>query len=187
MSSIIKTKPKKGGILISQPLINDDYFHNSVVFLSEYSKEGVVGFIVNKPLRFSINDLIDDFPHFDTTVYYGGPVEASNLYFIHRAPDKIKGSIPITNELYWGGNFGQIKDLILTDQLKPDDIRFFLGYSGWEETQLDEEIAKKSWIVDKLKDTLFEWNIKKLWKDCIKDTNTDFQLWVNAPKDIRLN
>ena len=56
MSSIIKTKPKKGGILISQPLINDDYFHNSVVFLSEYSKEGVVGFIVNKPLRFSIND-----------------------------------------------------------------------------------------------------------------------------------
>ncbi|MDG1145386.1 MAG: YqgE/AlgH family protein [Flavobacteriales bacterium] len=187
MSSIIKTKPKKGGILISQPLINDDYFHNSVVFLSEYSKEGVVGFIVNKPLRFSINDLIDDFPHFDTTVYYGGPVEASNLYFIHRVPDKIKGSIPITNELYWGGNFGQIKDLILTDQLKPDDIRFFLGYSGWEETQLDEEIAKNSWIVDKLKDTLFEWNIKKLWKDCIKETNTDFQLWVNAPKDIRLN
>ena len=81
----------------------------------------------------------------------------------------------------------QIKDLILTDQLSPNDIRFFLGYSGWEETQLNEEIAKNSWIVDKLKDTLFEWNIKKLWKDCIKETNTDFQLWVYAPKDIRLN
>ena len=187
MKSIKNSPLNKGKLLISQPLINDEFFHNSVVFLSELSEDGIVGFIVNKPLRMSIHNLIDNFPKFKTTIYYGGPVESDNLYFIHRVPNKIKGSIHITQDLYWGGDFDQIKNLIVKDELNSDEIRFFLGYSGWEENQLNEEIQSESWLVDELNDSLFDWDLKKLWKERINQRGTDFQLWDNAPKDISLN
>tara|TARA_B110000196_G_C20813696_1_gene505888 strand:- start:79 stop:642 length:564 start_codon:yes stop_codon:yes gene_type:complete len=187
MKTIINPQLNKGKILLSQPLINDEFFHNSVVFISEYSNDGIVGFIVNKPLNFNLCDLIDSFPEFDTTIYYGGPVETDNLYFIHRVPEKITGSVHITKDLYWGGSFHQVKTLILNGELKQDEIRFFLGYSGWDKEQLDQEISSESWFVDETEESLFDWDIEKLWKDRLKIQGKEFQLWDNAPKDIRLN
>ena len=187
MKTIIKPQLNKGKLLISQPLINDEFFHNSVVFLSEYTDEGIVGFIVNKPLNLDICNLIDGFPEFDTTIFYGGPVETDSLYFIHRVPKKITGSVHITKDLYWGGSFDQVKSLIQNGELEPTDIRFFLGYSGWGKEQLDEEIISESWLVDETEDSLFDWDIEQLWKNCLKNKGREFQLWDNAPKDIRLN
>ena len=187
MKTIIKHKLNKGKLLVSQPLINDEFFHNSVVFLSDFSEEGIVGFIVNKPLNFDICDLIDDFPNFDTTIYYGGPVASDSLYFIHRVPNKITGSVHITKDLYWGGNFNQVKELIQNNELQPEEIRFFLGYSGWDKEQLDEEINSESWIVDDVEESLFDWDIQKLWKERLNKKGAKFQLWNNAPNDIRLN
>ena len=131
MKTITKTIVNKGKLLISQPLINDEFFYNSVIFISEYSDEGIVGFIVNKPLNLKISDLIENFPKFETTIFYGGPVEADNLYFIHRVPKKITGSVNISKDLYWGGSFEQVKQLIREENLNSDEIRFFLGYSVW--------------------------------------------------------
>jgi len=187
MKTIIKPSLNKGKILISQPLINDEYFHNSVVFLSDFSEDGIVGFIVNKPLNFDICDLIDDFPVFKTIIYYGGPVASDSLYFIHRVPEKIHGSVHITKDLYWGGNIEQVKNLINENELMPEDIRFYLGYSGWGKEQLEEEINSDSWIVDEAEDSLFDWDIQKLWKNKLNKNGKEFQLWDNAPKDIRLN
>ena len=187
MKTEIKPKLNKGKLLISQPLINDEFFHNSVVFLSEYSNEGVVGFIVNKPLSFDIRDLIDGFPKFNTTIFYGGPVETDSLYFIHRVPEKIIGSEHVTKDLYLGGNLNQVKNLINQGELDSRDIRFFLGYSGWGKEQLDEEIILESWLVDETEDSFFDWDIMRLWKDRLKNQGKEFQLWDNAPKDIKLN
>ena len=187
MKALIKSDLSKGKILVSKPLINDDFFHNSVVFLTEYNTNGVVGFIVNKPVSLNLQDLIDGFPEFNTQVYYGGPVASDNLYFIHRVPEKIEGSIHITDDLYWGGNFNQVVDLIKNEDLDVEDIRFFLGYSGWDLSQLDEEIDSNSWIVDQLDDSLFDWDVIKLWKNRLNENGEEYKIWANAPQDIRLN
>ena len=182
-----KSDIKKGKVLISPPLINDDFFHNSVVFLTNYSEDGVVGFIINKPVELNINDLIVDFPEFEAKVYYGGPVAPENLYFIHRAPDKIEGSIHIINDLYWGGDFNQVTKLITEGELRSEEIRFFLGYSGWDVDQLDNEIDSDSWIIDELDNSLFDWDVVKLWKKCLYEKGQKYKLWLNAPEDILLN
>jgi len=181
-----KTDLKKGNILISKPLLNDDYFGESVVLLTDYHKE-VVGFIINKPSDLHLNDVIEDFPEFDAHIYYGGPVAPDNLYFIHRAPEKITGSIPIVNDLFWGGDFEQVRELINNSEINASEIRFFLGYSGWDSHQLDEEIDSNSWIIDELDGSLFQWDINKLWKQCVSNNEKDYKIWIDAPKDIRLN
>jgi len=178
---------QKGNLLISPPLTKDDFFHNSVIFLTQNSSDSVVGFIINKPIDIKINALIEDFPKIEAKVYFGGPVATDNLYFIHRTPYKIDNSIHIVSDFYWGGEFDQIKQLINDGILSSKDIRFFIGYSGWGVDQLRDELENQSWIIDELDHSLFEWDVPKLWENRLCKKENKYKLWVNAPKDITLN
>jgi len=144
---MVVENPKKGKLLIAEPTLSGDVsFNRSIVLLAEHNEEGSVGFILNKPLNYHINDLVTEI-EIPFQVYNGGPVEQDNLYFIHRVPELIKNSIEISNGIFWGGDFRAIVDLINNRVISENDIRFFLGYSGWSSLQLDEELSSRSWIV----------------------------------------
>lgn len=111
-------KPNKGKLLIAEPALTggDVSFNRSVVLLAEHNDEGgSVGFILNKPLEYYINDLISEIS-LPFQVYNGGPVEQDNLYFIHRVPELIENSIEISDGIYWGGDFEKIIDLSIREQ-----------------------------------------------------------------------
>ena len=178
----------KGDFLISTPeSLGDYYFNRSIVILTEVNQDEIVGFIVNKELDYTLNDLDNSVLNKEIKIFSGGPVNQDNLYFIHRAPHKIDGSIHIVSDMYWGGNFGQVKKLINDEILSIDDIRFFLGYSGWNADQLKDELKNQSWIIDELEESLFDWDVLKLWEDRLCVKGNKYKLWVNAPKDISLN
>ena len=102
---MIDLKPKKGKLLIAEPSLTGDVsFNRSVVLIAEHSQEGSVGFILNKPLEYTINDLVSEIA-VPFQVYNGGPVEQDNLYFIHKVPHLIDKSVEISNGIYWGGDF----------------------------------------------------------------------------------
>ena len=54
--------PQKGHLLIAEPsILGDASFTRSVILLTEHNgTEGSIGFILNKPLNYTINDLIMD-------------------------------------------------------------------------------------------------------------------------------
>lgn len=182
-------KIKKGQLLLSEPsLIGENAFNRSVLLLAEYSKEGTIGFILNKPLEFSIGDLI---PEIDSslTVYNGGPVEQDNLYFIHTVPDKINNSIEISNGIFWGGDFDSLKTLLNENQISKTEIRFFLGYSGWSKEQLESEIKENSWLIieNTEKEKLLSKPTSDFWKEKIKAQGGEYILFSNAPENPILN
>ena len=61
ISKLNKLTPKKGRLLIAEPFMDDPFFKRSVVLLTNYDKEGVLGFILNKQLDLKVNDVIKDF------------------------------------------------------------------------------------------------------------------------------
>ena len=138
---MIKLLPSKGKLLIAEPSIIDDSFGRTVVLLTEHNENGSVGFILNKPLEYTINELVPDLKC-NSKVFNGGPVEQDNLYFIHQSPDIIPNSIEITSGIYWGGDFSALKKLINDNKIEPESIRFFLGYSGWSSKQLISEMKE---------------------------------------------
>ena len=141
---MISAKLKKGQLLIADPyIIGDASFDRSVILLTDHNQEGSVGFIINKPLKYSINDLLPDIKA-SFKVYNGGPVEQDNLYFIHNVPKLIPNSVEISNGIYWGGDFESVKELINQRKINKNNIRFFLGYTGWEEDQLESEMEHNS-------------------------------------------
>ena len=100
-------------------------------------------------------------------VYNGGPVEQDNLYFIHKVPDLIPESIEISLGIYWGGNFDVALARINSGEIKACDIRFFLGYSGWEPLQLETEIEINSWILTEniYEKSIIEKKYNSFWKE----------------------
>ncbi len=187
MPSRLKANIKKGMFLISKPLINDNIFHKTVVFLTDYNSDGAVGFIINKPLDLKLSELVDEITEHNTTIHNGGPVDSHRLYYILKSPHKIDGSIHIVNDLYWGGNIDKVIDLIKTKVIDPKEIRFFLGYSGWDSDQLNHEINTDSWFVDETDQNLFEWDLKTIWINRLKCKSNSYKIWANAPYDISLN
>jgi putative transcriptional regulator len=185
---MISLKPSKGKILIAEPsILTDDSFNRSVILLSEHNESGSVGFILNKPSPYTIKDLL---PEIDSSlkIYFGGPVSENNLYFVHKVPELIPDSIEITNGIYWAGDFETVRNLLKNDMLSKNDIRFFLGYSGWSKEQLEEELNTTSWLVIENKfNNLFKIEHNNFWKNELLKIGGIYKIWANAPKDPSLN
>lgn len=182
-------KIEKGLLLIAEPtVIGDMSFNRSVILLADHNHEGSVGFILNKPLEYTINDLI---PEINTSfeVYNGGPVEQDNLYFIHTVPELITNSIEISNGIFWGGDFDLTKDLINQGKINKENIRFFLGYSGWSANQLESELQSNSWILSKntYENGILEKSSVHFWKEKIMELGGEYIIWSNAPENPTLN
>ncbi|WP_130736688.1 YqgE/AlgH family protein [Flavobacterium sp. J27] len=186
---MISVLPKKGHLLIAEPSTLGDFsFNRSVVLLAEHNNDGSVGFILNKPLGYTINDLV---PEIEASfkVYNGGPVEQDNLYFIHTIPDIIPNSIEIAHGIYWGGDFETTKTLINKGEISKNNIRFFLGYSGWAVNQLESELKENSWIITEntQRSELLAQATQYFWKEKIQEQGGEYVLFSNAPSDPILN
>ena len=185
---MIILNPEKGKLLIAEPaILNDDAFNRSIILLTEYSDNNAVGFIMNKPLNYTVNDLLPDI-NCSFNVYQGGPVEQDNLYFIHKIPELIPNSIEVVNDIYWGGNFDSLKDLLTNNKIKSSDIRFFLGYSGWSVNQLQNEINTQSWFVSENDfPNILAVDNESIWKNKLLQKGGEYKIWANAPGNIQLN
>lgn len=142
-------KAQKGSLLIAEPFSIDSYFKRSVVLMAIHNeKEGSLGFIINKPIKnVFLSDIVKMFENAtDWPVYFGGPVQTSSLFYIHTLGDLVDNSKEITDGIYFGGDFEIIKDLVKKNEASSNDIKFFLGYSGWGEGQLDDELLRNSWL-----------------------------------------
>ncbi len=179
---------KSGTFLIADPFLKDPNFQRTVIFLCEHNKEGSFGLVINRILPLRLSDLLTNFSDTDFPVYYGGPVETNTLHFLHRIPDLIPGSLQLQKNIFWGGEMDALNQLILHDKLKKDDIRFYLGYSGWGETQLDGEIKENTWITGKGNaELIFMPNPEKCWHKSLQTLGEPFNQMALYPLDPQLN
>jgi putative transcriptional regulator len=181
--------PAAGRLLISEPFMMDPNFKRAVILLTEYSQAGAMGFVLNHNSDLFLGDLIPEITYADIPVYKGGPVGGDTMHFIHRCPDKIDGGIALSNGIHWGGNFDMVKPLINNYQLTNADIRFFIGYSGWTEGQLDNEILEDTWMVtaDFNHDVLFSSQEETLWKQTVISLGNRYAHIANFPENPALN
>ena len=181
-------EPKKGRILIAEPFLPGNYFNRSVILLVAYSGKGAVGFILNKKVDVAIHDVFPGFPEFDVDVYLGGPVATDSIYFIHKLGNKLPGSIHVLGDLYWGGDFEVLKQMVINKSVNPDDIRFFVGYSGWDAGQLEQELKEDSWLVNDVdQETIMREMRQESWADFVKKVGQRYTVWENFPENPALN
>lgn len=183
-------KPIKGKLLLSEPISSteDTEFNRSVILLAEHNPKGSIGFILNKPLDIYLKDILPD-ALINLRIYSGGPVETDNLYFIHTIPQLIPNSIEIYDGVFWGGDYEVLFELMKTDKISETDIRLFLGYAGWDEGQLMDELEDKFWtcIENPFHEHILQKTPSKLWKELMIELGDEFVIWANAPEDPIMN
>ena len=183
-------KINPGNLLISTPnILSDYYFKRSIVLITETNDREVMGLIINKELDYNLSDIDSSVNAKKIKVFSGGPVNQDNLFFIHKEPEIIKNSRFCYDNLCFGGDYEKLIEMINNKEFDwKNKVKFFSGYSGWTIEQLNEEIKEGSWIIDTKKNiNVFENNVKYLWKNKIKKSNTEFKIWLNAPNDPQNN
>ncbi|MEK9614496.1 MAG: YqgE/AlgH family protein [Flavobacteriaceae bacterium] len=178
-----------GSLLIATPsIIGDPNFQRSVVLLVDKKETGTVGFILNKKSDYTLNEVMENIS-LEFPLYFGGPVEQDNLFFVHSADDLIPNSLPIGDQLFWSGDFDVVIELLQRGALNEKEIRFFLGYSGWSEQQLESEIDQKSWVVvdPNGESEWFKNPTSDLWKNHMKTMGGKYLIWSNAPENPSWN
>lgn len=140
----------KGLILLAEPFMEDPHFKKAALLLCDYHPtDGAFGLILNKSLDIEVSSLISSMPPCNYKIYYGGPVQTDVIHFLHRQGDLIEQSHEVLPGVFWGGDFEQVKFCIENELMGPHDIRFFVGYSGWDSEQLLEELGPEepSWLL----------------------------------------
>ena len=187
--SFDKIEPEKGDLLISEPFLADPNFSRTVILLCEHNEEGSFGFVLNKPAKVNLNELIEGAGDREDNVYVGGPVQQNALQFIHRKEDLIEGGIEVFEGVHWGGNFDQMLTMMEGNLINSNDIKFFVGYSGWAAGQLKGELEMNSWIISRSVDVdqIFDTDVESLWKEVLNTMGGKFKIVANFPVDPRLN
>ena len=143
---------------------------------------------MNRQYDNTLDELIPELEGYKLPVYYGGPVQIDSIHFIHQYPNEIPGGQEVIKGVYWGGDFDAVVNLIKNETIDPNKIRFYIGYSGWGEGQLANEMTEKTWLTVKAtRKLIFHTNYEEIWKDSLKHLGGDYEMMVNFPIDPQLN
>jgi putative transcriptional regulator len=180
-------EPSQGRLLIAEPYLGDPNFERSVILLCEHTEKGSFGLVLNQLSNLKLNDAMDDI-FMDFPIYVGGPVEFNTLHYVHRLGELIPDSVDLGEGLFWSGDFDTVKALINIGKIESKDIRFFIGYSGWGEGQLDAEMNRNSWVISETEtDMVFDLSPEEFWRKVLRNMGGSYKVMSNYPTDPRLN
>ena len=182
------TEISQGTLLVAEPFMKDPNFQRSVVLMCEHDRSGSFGITINKLTKDVLGDYLPDFEHLQHPVFDGGPVGKDHMHFLHQRADLIEGGKEVGEGIFWGGDFKKALELVLHHQITQQEIRFYLGYAGWEEKQLAGEMEEKSWlIIQATPSLLFHKNPSQIWKESIKQLGKAYYPVMNYPLDPSYN
>lgn len=181
-------QPAPGVLLIADPFLKDPNFMRTVVFLTEHKDEGTIGFVLNRQYENTLDELLPEIEGHKFPVYYGGPVQMNTIHFLHRYPDEVPGGVEVMKGVWWGGDFDSLVQLINSDRVDPNRIRFYIGYSGWGVGQLETEMQEKTWLtVEATRALIFHDRAEEIWRDSLKHLGGEYEMMINFPIDPQLN
>lgn len=143
------SKPLNAILLIAKGELRDPNFADSVVLVMNHLGPAPVGLVVNRPTEVPVSRLFPDLKRLaplHDKVYFGGPVELASVWFLFRAARAPEHAIQAFGNIYLSANRELLLQLLGRD--KPmDNLRIFIGHSGWGPGQLEAEIAQGAWTL----------------------------------------
>ncbi|HEV8580351.1 MAG TPA: YqgE/AlgH family protein [Thermoanaerobaculia bacterium] len=167
-------------LLMAMPQVLDPFFHHSVVLLLHHEDEGSFGFIVNRPTGIKVSEILQGMDvdwqgREEAVAYFGGPVQPQ-LGTVLFAPVLVDSSPDDTaTEVVPGVALTQhVGDLSRLAEAPPDHFRLLLGYAGWGQGQLMEEILRNDWLTAPVSgDLIFAPDPEQVWDAALRSVGID--------------
>ncbi len=179
---------KAGTLLVAEPYLPDASFHRKVVLLCEHSQSHSFGLVLNQKHDTVLDSMIGGESIEEIPLFSGGPVDPTIMQFLHRRPDLIPGGVEICKNLYWAGDFDKAIQAIVNREIGFEDIKFYIGYSGWDAGQLEREMTTNSWHLAKANSNyVFDTPYQELWRKVLFDKGGDYRVLSTYPEDPSWN
>jgi putative transcriptional regulator len=162
-------KAANGVFLVANPQLSDPNFSQTVVLVTQLPDGGTVGFIINRPGRRSLAQILPDneaLKRFTEPLYQGGPVEQPGLFAVFRSKENPQGALRVLDDLSFALDPAVVETLMASP---PERLRLFNGYAGWMPGQLQAELDRGGWyVLNADTDTVFRTDMEKLWEEMVK-------------------
>lgn len=174
----------RGRLLVATPDLRDPNFSRAVVLMLEHGDEGALGVVLNRPVEVRVADVLADWADHAAApgcLFLGGPVSPNAVIGLGR------GSGPAFEELF--GGLGTL-DLDLHPAQVPEleELRIFIGYSGWSPGQLELELSAGGWLVlDRTDEDAFSPDPSGLWPRVLRRQGGRTAMFALAPEDPSTN
>lgn len=172
----------KNQLLVAMPSLDDPNFNHSVTYVCEHSKEGAMGITINRPLDVTLGDIFDHMKISCSNpsirgrqVFLGGPVALERGFVLHSPHGGWESTLEITDEV----GLTTSKDILqaLAEGAGPSRAIIALGYSGWSEGQLEQELAENAWLtVAATTELIFDYPVEDRWAAAARSLGVDMNL-----------
>jgi len=169
-------------LLIAMPGMSDENFSHSVAYICEHNEKGVMGLVINRQMEISLGEIFD---HMEITctleavrkrpVFLGGPVQMERGFVLHNPNGEWDSSMAITDQL----GLTTSRDILqaMADGAGPPRSLIALGYAGWGEGQLEQEIKDNVWLSTPADQAiLFDTPIEQRWQAAAGALGIDMNL-----------
>ena len=182
---------EKGSLLIANPVLPDPNFSRTVILLCDHDEQGSFGLVINRSTQLKAPDLflnINILKSYNEKIYLGGPVSQSMVFFLCRSPLASGKLDEVCSGVYLGSNLETLESLYASLENPEQDIRFYLGYSGWSGGQLAEEMEQNSWLVQKANEQFIFLDSESLiWPQAVNSLGEKYQYLTKAPVNPQWN
>ena len=156
-----------GSFLVASRDLLDPNFSHTVVLLLDYSDNGALGLIINRPTEVKLGELVTDLEGVQErpeTVWVGGPVAHGQMVLLLRSKKEIEGARRVFENVHFTASRLVLERLLESD----NEFRVYAGYAGWGAGQLEGEIDRGSWhVLPGAADMVFDPSPLELWRELI--------------------
>lgn len=178
-------------LLISEPFMLDPNFQRSVILIvAQEKEEGAVGYVLNQNSNLIISDVIPDLEEeLYVPLYVGGPVGLDTINFVHKRKDLLGSAVELGRDIFVGGSLQKALESLYSGEISQDEIKFFMGYSGWNPDQLENELKENSWVIcnDYHPDLIFVEEDENVWKEALIAMGPKYAHVANFPINPQWN
>ena len=159
--------------LVAMPMLADETFGKSVIYVYEHTDQGAMGVVINKPMQINLGSVLQHLgiivkneDLITLPVLMGGPVGQEHGFILYQDAKTAKNKIELSAS----------KDMLqkIASGHGPSDFLITLGYASWTSGQLETEIARNDWlIVPACTNLLFNSSIQARWHLAAKTIGVD--------------
>ena len=167
--------------LLAIPQVELDYFSSSLIYMCDHSEEGAIGFVINKPSNYLVNELLNQAnlsvnkALSTNRILSGGPVSRNQCFIIHSPESIYKDSKKMNKNTYLSSGWDVLQ--AISDGSGPKEFEIALGYAGWGPGQLESEISKNLWLTAEAdNEILFKFNYSDRLQIAASRIGIDLQL-----------
>jgi len=177
--NVVMMDGRPGQMLIASRRLGDPNFQHAVVLIVQRDESGVMGLILNRPVKATVADAcastIAAAAGVDLPLHQGGPCPGP-IMVLHN--DQLAGGDQILQGVRFAVQRDQIEPLMREAH---GPVKYFAGYSGWGVEQLESELAEGAWLVaDATADAVFSDETDAQWAEFM--TRLTLGKWIDPEK-----